>query len=96
MGTLTFRWPAFPLAFTVVLAAPVIWFGLYAVRFGGRVVASGQYPPPGSPVIVRTRILRGRVATVAGRGQQVAGTGLIFCGIALLVLAGWGVVIMTR
>lgn len=84
------------LAFTAALAVPVIWFGVYATRFGGRVLASGRYPPPGSPVIVRTQVLHGRIARFAGRSQQVLGVGLVLCGIALLVLAGWGVGIMVR
>jgi hypothetical protein len=96
-GTLTFPLACWLfLAFTVALAAPVIWFGVFAIRFGARVVNSGQYPPPGTRVIVRTRVLHGPVASFAGRSQQVLGAGLVLCGLALLVLAGWGVAIMTR
>jgi MFS family permease len=96
-GTLTFPLACWLfLAFTAVLAAPVIWFGAWAIRFGRRVIASGQYPPPGTRVIVTTHVLRGPITRVAARGQQVLGLGLILCGMALLVLAGWGVVIMTR
>lgn len=82
------------LALIALLAVPVIWFGGYAVRFGSRVLASGQYPPPGSRVIRRTPVVRGPVARFTGRGQQVLGVALMLCGLALIALVAWGVVII--
>jgi hypothetical protein len=97
-GTLTFPLACFLfLGLIVALAAPVIWFGVYMVRFGRRVLASGQYPPPGARVIRRTPIVRVLpVVRFTGRAQQVLGSALVLCGIALLVLAGWGLVIIAR
>lgn len=79
------------LGLVVLLAAPVVGFGVYAVRFGRRVVAVGQYPPPGQHVVRRTRILRGPAATFTGRGQVVLGVFLALCGFALVVVSAWGV-----
>jgi hypothetical protein len=79
------------LGMVVLLAAPVVAFGVYAARFGRAVATSGQYPPPGTRVVRRTRVLRGPAATFVGRGQLFAGVTLVLCGIALVVVAAWGV-----
>lgn len=96
-GTLTFPLACYLfLAMIAVLAGPVIWFGVHTARFGSRVLATGQYPPPGARVIRRTPIVRGPIVRFTGRGQQVLGSALVLCGSALLALAGWGLVIMLR
>jgi len=82
------------LGLVALLALPVIWFGVYAVRFGSQVLATGQYPPPGIRVLRRTPVLRGPLLRYLARGQQVLGVALVLCGIALLVLVGWGWVLM--
>jgi hypothetical protein len=79
------------LGLVVLLSAPVVAFGVHAVRFGRSVVAAGRYPPPGTRVLRRTRVLTGPAAALTGRGQVVTGVMLVFCGIALVVVAAWGV-----
>jgi len=82
------------LALTAVMAGLVVWFAIYAIRFGRTVLASGQYPPTGSLVIRRTRVLRGRPAEFTGRGQVILGSALLLCGVALFAVALWGVVLI--
>ena len=50
--------------FYVVLAAVLLFVGasIYLLRLGVKVKRSGQYPPPGIRVAVRTKVLRGRRA----------------------------------
>jgi hypothetical protein len=50
--------------FYVVLVTVGLFAGasIYLVRLGVKVTRSGQYPPPGIRVAVRTRVLRGRRA----------------------------------
>jgi hypothetical protein len=78
------------LAVVALLAAPVVGFGVYAVRFGRVVLSTRQYPPPGARVLRRTKILRGRPASVLGSGQVVLGALLVACGLALVGVAFWG------
>jgi hypothetical protein len=79
------------LGLVVLLSVPVVAFGVYAVRFGRSVVASGRYPPPGARVLRRTRVLTGAAAALTGRAQVVTGSTLVFCGVALVAVAAWGV-----
>jgi hypothetical protein len=78
------------LAVVAVLAAPVVGFGVFAMRSGRLVIVSKQYPPPGMRVLRRTRILRGSAARLTGQGQFVLGLLLVLCGIALFGVACWG------
>ena len=82
------------LAGVAVLAMLVTWYGLNGVRFGRRVLATGQYPAPGTRVIRRTRLVRGRLAVFTGSGQLAAGAALAVCGIALLAVAVRGIALI--
>jgi hypothetical protein len=78
------------LAIVALLAAPVVGFGVFAMRSGRMVIVTGQYPPPGMRVLRRTKILRGGAARLTGQGQFVLGLLLVLGGVALFVVACWG------
>jgi hypothetical protein len=78
------------LAVVALLAAPVIGFGVFAMRSGRLVIVSRQYPPPGMRVLRHTKILRGGAAKLTGQGQFVLGLLLVLCGAALFGVACWG------
>ena len=45
----------------------IVPFGLYLCRFGWRVIKHEQMPPPGTKVIVDTRVLEGNKAVIRGK-----------------------------
>lgn len=61
-----------------VLVLPLCAFAIYLWRLGARVIASGRFPPPGTPVLRDTRVLDGAPARQRGRLIQ---------GLAALLLA---------
>ena len=71
------------LAFLIMLAlvAPGLALSIYLIRFAGKIVSSGRFPPPDTPVIRDVRILEGKQAILRGRLVQ------FLCWIILLALA---------
>jgi hypothetical protein len=63
----------------IVMFLSIIPMALYLLAFGCKVLASGQFPPPGVKVIKDTRIIQGEKARVRGRV-------LVFLSIILMVL----------
>jgi uncharacterized membrane protein len=63
----------------IVMFLSIIPMALCLLAFGRKVLASGQFPPPGVKVIKDTRIIQGEKARVRGRM-------LAFLSIILMVL----------
>lgn len=59
--------PGLVAAAALVLVLPLCAFALYLWRLGGRVSASGRFPPPDTPVLRDTRVLEGAPARRRGR-----------------------------
>jgi len=76
--------------FIVTIAAGLFWVA-YFVRLGYRTLKLGSYPPPGTIVIVRTRIRTGQQAALSG----YLSIGLAALMVALLVLLGHATWLLT-
>lgn len=60
----------------------VIPFGVYLFRLGCRVVTHRQMPPPGTKVIIDTKVLEGDKAVIRGRLIMVIALLLVALGLA--------------
>jgi len=61
----------------------IVPFGVYLCRFGWKVVKYGQIPPPGTKVIVDTKVLEGDKAVARGKL-------IIFISLLLIMLGLYG------
>jgi hypothetical protein len=68
----------------------VISLGAYSYRLGKRVQGHQRFPPPGFPVVRRTRVLEGPQARARGRLIEFIGMVLMAMG-ALVAASGWWV-----
>jgi len=68
-----------------VLALAVL--GIYLWRYGARVRAASQFPPPAARVIRDTPVLRGAAALRRGRLLQGFGVSFVLCGVGLAAAA---------
>jgi hypothetical protein len=71
------------LLLVVFLVAPVIGFAIHYWRLGTHVLRTGQFPPPGYPVMRDTTVLEGPGAVWRGRAFQFFAVAL---GVAAVVL----------
>jgi len=74
----------------MLVAASVVAFGVYAYRFGQRVVEEERFPPAGTKVVRNTRVVNGRAARLLGRAQAINGAVIVVLGFALLGLCAYG------
>jgi len=74
----------------MLVAASVVAFGVYAYRFGRRVVEQERFPPAGTKVVRNTRVVSGRAARFLGRAQAINGAMIVALGFALLALCVYG------
>ncbi len=65
---------------------PMIPFGYFTWRHGQRILASGQFPPPGTRVIVDTPIVTGRAARARGAALRTLAVLLAVLGAAGAVI----------
>jgi len=70
-----------------VFAGSAVAAALWAWRLGARIVASGRFPPPGTPVVRRTPILTGDSAKRRGRALQWLGVTLLILLVLLSAIA---------
>lgn len=71
----------------VVFLAPLLFFGVYFIRFGLTVVKVGEFPPPGSKVIRDTPVQEGTWAIIRGKV-------LIFIGVIMFLAFAYGAVVI--
>ena len=74
----------------MLVATSVAAFGVYAFRFGRRVVAEERFPPAGITVVRDTRVLHGRAARLLGRAQAINGALLVVLAVVLFALCAYG------
>lgn len=72
------------------VAASVGAFGVYAFRFGRRVVREERFPPAGVNVVRDTRVVHGRAARLLGHAQAINGALLVALAIVLFGLCAYG------
>jgi len=77
--------PGLVAAAALVLVLPLCAFALYLWRLGGRVTASGRFPPPDTPVLRDTRVLEG--APARRRGQIIQALAALLLATSLAVPA---------
>ncbi|MCP3673468.1 MAG: hypothetical protein GY829_03200 [Gammaproteobacteria bacterium] len=57
----------------IIISVLFLAISIYFMQIGIRSLKSGQYPPPGSRVIVKTKVVTGKSALGNARGNLAAG-----------------------
>ena len=78
-----------------LLAVPVTVVGVRVVKSGRAAVRHGRFPPPGTRVLRDTKVLEGKPAQVFGKIQRGLGIALVLCALALAVLGGYALALLT-
>lgn len=74
------------LGITMLAGLPAVGIGAYLGYLGNQVLSTGQFPPPGTRVIVDTHVVQGFPAKVRGVLVMVLGSLVILCGLGLPIV----------
>ena len=72
-------------AIAVLMAGPLLALAAYLWHLGGRVVATGRFPPSGARLVRDTPVVTGSAATRAGRVLQSCAAALAVAAVLLAV-----------
>jgi hypothetical protein len=72
-------------AIAVLMAGPLLALAAYLWRLGGRVVATGRFPPSGTRLVRDTPVVTGGAAARAGRVLQSCAVALAAAAVLLTV-----------
>jgi hypothetical protein len=73
----------------VFVSAPLFGLAAYLWSLSGKVMRTGQFPPPGQRLVRDTPILRGQAARWRGRSLRVLAICVGGAGAILWLLLGW-------